>query len=198
MSKFEYLHGFESIVYGLAFAHVLIGISQMIYHRRTIKFYWLHNLAVVFFFLAITQTYYSLQWVSADTINSTFQFIVLRVLPLSLLFIIAYQAFPEKMEGTDFEDFIHLREKEVFLPMVAFNLMTVVKTIHYRYDQYLELGNGSIFGSLFFYKNTIPSIIIAGVALLIIFKGNRKWVQGFVVCAFIYMVILVFVAPTSK
>ncbi len=198
MSKFEYLHGFESIVYGLAFAHVLVGISGMIYHRRTIKFYWLHNLTVAFFFLAITHTYYSLQWVSADTINSTFEFIVLRVLPLSLLFLIAYQAFPEKMEGTDFEEFLHLREKEMLLPMVAFNLLTIVKSIHYRYNQYLDLGNGSLFGSLFFYKNTVPSIVIAGGALYIVLKGNKRWIQGFVVFAFLYMIALVFLASGPK
>lgn len=199
MSKFEYLLAFETILYGLVLAHTVEGFGKMIYHRKTIQFYWAHVLSFVTIFIVVIQTYYALFWVPAETITSAFSFLILRILPLTLLSIATYQIIPEKYENLESEQFFYLRLKEILLPAILFNILAIGKSIYYRWDQYLELGNGNIMGSMQFWKLVSPSMVISGFALFMIFYYQKKrLVEAFVIFMFLMALLYMFFQPTSK
>lgn len=177
---------FETILYGLILAHAVIGFSQMIYHRKTIKFYWAHVLGCIAIFFIVIQTYYSLFWVPVETVVGPWSFFFLRIFPLTLQFIVTYQVFPEKMEGLDSEKFFFSRIKEILIPMVLYNLASVGKTIYYRWDQYMELGGGYIFNSGKFVLFVSPPLILSVLAFIMIFYFQKKrLIEAFVVFSFV-------------
>ena len=197
MSRFEYYLTFETILYGLVLAHSVIGFSQMIYHRKTIQFYWVHLLACLTIFFVVVQTYYSLFWVPEETIKGPWTFFFLRILPLTLLYIATYQLFPEKPKNLKAEPFMFSRLKEMLLPTVIYNLLAVVKTIYYRWDEYVKLGDGLFFYSSKFALFVIPFLFISGVATLMIFKFPKKiFVEIFVVFLFVTTMIMMSFTPT--
>ncbi len=199
MSRFEYFLAFETILYGLIMAHIVVGLSQMIYHRHTIKFYWGHTLGCIINFFAVILTYYSLFWVPVDTINSTWAFFFLRILPLTLMYIGVYQVFPEKMEGLDAEPYLFSRLKEILIPMVLYNLLSVFKTIYYRWDTYIELGNGNILNSGKFWLFVSPSLSLSIIAFFLIFHFQKKrWIEAFIVFSFVMTLLLMTFGATSK
>ncbi len=199
MSKFEYLLAFETILYGLVLAHTVEGFSKMIHHRRTIEFYWAHTMAIITIFLVVVQTYYTIYWVPADTVTSAWSFLFLRIMPLTLLFIMTYQIVPEKYKGLKSEKFFYKRLKEILLPMILFNLLAVIKSVYYRWDQYLELGNGNVMGSAKFWMLVTPSLLLSGIAFGMVFYYQKKrLIEAFMVFTFIMSLVYMTFAPTSK
>ncbi|MDW3193761.1 MAG: hypothetical protein R8G66_15425 [Cytophagales bacterium] len=199
MSKFEYLMAFETILYGLVLAHCVEGFGKMIFHRKTIQFYWAHVLAFVTIFIVVIQTYYTLFWVPAETVTSAWSFLVLRILPLTLLSVATYQIIPEKYKRLKSEKFFYKRLKEILIPTILFNILAVAKTVYYRWDQYLELGNGNIMGSLKFWQFVTPSMLISGFAFFMVFFYQKKrLVEAFVIFMFIMSLGFMTFAPTSK
>lgn len=199
MSKFEYLMAFETILYGLVLAHCVEGFGKMIFHRKTIQFYWAHVLAFVTIFIVVIQTYYTLFWVPAETVTSAWSFLVLRILPLTLLSVATYQIIPERYKRLKSEKFFYKRLKEILIPTILFNILAVAKTVYYRWDQYLELGNGNIMGSLKFWQFVTPSMLISGFAFFMVFFYQKKrLVEAFVIFMFIMSLGFMTFAPTSK
>ncbi len=199
MSRFEYFLAFETILYGLVLAHAIVAFSQMLYHRTTIRFYWAHMLAGISIFFITVFTYYSLYWVPHETVTGAWSFFYLRVLPLSLLYLITYQVFPEKMKGMDLQVFFYSRLKEILIPMVIFNFNAATKSIYYRWDEYLELGNGNVLNSSKFFAHVTPMLVTATIALLLIFYFHRKrLIEAFVIFVFIYAMGLMTFGVTSR
>ncbi len=199
MSRFEYFLAFETILYGLVLAHAVVGFSKMIFHRKTIKFYWCHLLGGLTAFLVVTHTYYSLFWVPVETIVNAWTFLVLRILPLTLMYISTFQLFPENPEGMQGEEFFHSRIKEILVPMVLYNMLSVGKSVYYRWDQYMMLGDGNILNSTKFWIFISPPLSICVLALLMIFKYQKKrLIEAFVVFSFIITIGLLTFGATSK
>ena len=191
MDKFEYYHGFEAILYGLAVAHVLVGINDMVHHRKTIKLYWVHIVAIGIIMLAIVQNYYRLFWFGAELTDTAWLFFFFRVIPLSILFIMTYQLFPKKTKGTDFDEFLHAHEKELLVPMVLFNVMAFIKTTYFRLDDFRALSqSGIVIMSWQFWLYLMPFIVFTGLTLAIIFYLRKRWaIQLLTVLALIYFVV---------
>lgn len=199
MSRFEYFLAFETILYGLIMAHSLVGFSQMIYHRKTVNFYWAHMLACLIVFFVLIVTYYSLFWVPADTIINAWTFFFLRILPLTLLYIMTYQLFPEKVEGLQSETFFYSRLKEILIPMVIYNIASVCKTIYYRWEEYLTLGNGNILLSTKFVLFVSPPLITSILAFLMIFYFQKKrLIEAFVIFSFLMTMGLMTFGASSR
>ena len=197
MSRFEYFLAFETILYGLVLAHAVIGFSQMIYHRKTIKFYWAHTLACITIFFVVIQTYYTLFWVPYDTVKGPWTFFFLRIFPLTLLYITIYQLFPEKPKKLKAEPFMYSRVKEMLLPTVFYNLLAVTKTIYYRWDEYVALGDGLFFYSRKFALFVIPFLFISGICTLMIFKFPKKiFIEIFIVFLFLVTMAMMSFTPT--
>lgn len=199
MSRFEYFLAFETILYGLILAHLVVGFSKMVYHRKTINFYWAHTLACITNFFVIIQTYYSLYWVPDETITGPWSFFFLRIMPLTLQYIIVYQIIPEKVEGLQAETFIYSRLKEILIPMVVFNLMAAVKTIYYRWDEYLDIGGDVIYGSLKFWTFVLPFVFVSSVALFLIFRYPKKrWIEAFLIFTTFIVFVMMFATPEHQ
>lgn len=199
MSRFEYFLAFETILYGLVLAHIVMGFSKMIYHRKTIRFYWGHVLACIAVFFVVIQTYYSLFWVPDDTVINTWTFFFLRILPLTLLYIMVYQIIPEDVEGLEAEPFLFQRLKEVLIPMTIFNLLTVVKTIYYRWDQYLEWGDGVLYASHQFLLYVVPFLCISAFTIFLTFNPHlKRTIEGFIIFIFLVAMAMMTIAPTSR
>lgn len=185
MSRFEYYLAFETILYGLVLAHAVIGFSQMIHYRKTIKFYWGHTLACITIFFVVVQTYYSLFWVPPETVINAWTFFFLRIFPLTILYIATFQLFPKKMKNLDAESYLYGHLKELLLPMVVYNLASAAKSIYYRWDEYLALGNGNIMNSDKFIFHLTPPLVLSGLAMLMIFYFQRKrLIEAFILFTF--------------
>lgn len=193
MNKFEYFHGFESILYGLAVAHVLVGISDMIQHRKSIKLYWGHIIGIAIIILAIVQNYYRLFYFTEEYTNTAWLFFFFRVVPLSLLFIITYQVFPKKTKGTDFEEFVHSHEKEILVPIVLFNLIGVFKTAWFRLEEFKALSDGgNVWFSYQLWLYLMPLLFFTSLPLIIIFYYRKKIaIQVLIILSLIYFLVAI-------
>ena len=60
MNEFEYYHGFETILYGLAFAVLFTGAGKMIIHSKHLKFYWAHGLAIITCMMILVEAYFAM------------------------------------------------------------------------------------------------------------------------------------------
>ena len=128
MSLVEYFHVFDSILYGIIIARILVGMSNMIIYRRSIKFYWAHLLLVILGFLIAVENYFShFRQQYFEYISNAWMFFILLVVPLSLLFVIVYLSFPKKFKNTDFKEFIVVRQKELLIVMLAFSISTNIR-----------------------------------------------------------------------
>ena len=106
MSVQEHFHVFETLLYSLAIAHILIGLSKMLDHKKTIRFYWLHLLTVLTVLLVILHRYFiAFESPVFASIEYTYEFLLLIFLPLTCLFFISYQIIPGKVRKVDFKQF---------------------------------------------------------------------------------------------
>jgi hypothetical protein len=123
MSVQEHFHVFETLLFGLAIAHLMIGVGKMIDHQETIKTYWMHSLTVISLFLIVVQAYFiNYQHPLYEMLEFNYQFLLMSVFPIGAVFMCSYQLFPEKISGTDFEDFFWKKARIVIFFMVVLGL----------------------------------------------------------------------------
>lgn len=115
MSQFEYLVAFESILYGLLVSKVLVSANHLLYHRRTVRFYWPHTLLLVALFIGVIQRF-NARFFSPDfeTVTYTYQLIFHLVIPMSLFYALFHQLFPEKSAGADLKEHLFSNIKLIF------------------------------------------------------------------------------------
>jgi hypothetical protein len=126
MTRYEYFHVFEAIIYGLALTEILTGVNKMIQARKTIKVYWAHIL-FVFIYITILLNHYC--WLffrnPFDIVDSTFTFMLfVAIFPISFL-LGAYQGFPKDFDNVDFKEFFNSKRKEILIPILIMQIATL-------------------------------------------------------------------------
>ena len=150
-------------------------------------------------FFAVVVTYYSLFWVPVETVTGAWSFFFLRILPLTLMYIATYQLYPENAEGTNMETFMFKRIKEMLIPMILYNILGICKTVYYRLDEYLELGNGNILNSSKFWLFVSPSLSISVLAFLMVsFFPKKRLIEAFIVFSFLVTMALMTFGATER
>ena len=189
MSKAEYFAVFESLLYGLALAHILVSISQVIVNREKIKLYWLHIILVIAAILGMIQRYYSGYHGSEyEHVNTAWEFFFLIFLPMGLYFILAYQMFPKKIEEADFKDFFWKSHKGIILTFIAVAVVLVGRNI--AIDMYSieegRLDRDSYFSSAEFLVFSLGILELAVLGGLAVALKKRSLVKLVSVITFLY------------
>lgn len=140
MSIQEHFHVFETLLYGLAIAHILIGLSKMMDHIRTIRFYWLHLLTVITVLMMIVHRYFiAFNSPSFAAIQYAYEFLLLIFLPLSCIFFLTYQIIPSKVKGVNFMEFFWSRSTIILALFIVLQLLLIFR--NYMEASILYEGN---------------------------------------------------------
>lgn len=189
MGKFEYFVVFESLLYGLALAHILVSISEMIANRKSIKLYWPHLALLTSGILVLPQRYYAgFKSTTYEMISSSWEFFFILLMPMSLYFIVAYLLFPSNIKGTDFKHFWWTNYKEIVTVFVALSIAIANRNLYSdfpEYEDWSEYAQDSRF--LIF----VCSILFMGTLGILAVLSNRKWIVKFlVIVTLVYMTFL--------
>ena len=161
MSKAEYFVVFESLLYGLALAHILVSFSKMIMHWKSIQAYWLHLILVGAATLGLIQRYYSgYHGHDYQHIGTAWEFFFLIFLPMAAYFLLAYQLFPNKIKKANFKEFFWNNYKQIILTFIAAALVLVARNI--AIDVY-AIKDGRLNGQDYF---TSPQFLVFALAIL--------------------------------
>lgn len=107
LSRKEYFHVFESILYGLAVAQLLVSWGKLIYKNGTYKGYWAHIIVTILWLLAIIQRFFARHDLSQyNGVDTSLLFFLFIVLPPILVFINILLYLPEKCEGIDYRELV--------------------------------------------------------------------------------------------
>jgi len=99
MSPTEYLIIFESIIYGIVVAQIIIGWGRMIQQRGTYKHYWAHTLFTVLFFLVAVQNFYSAQdFATYEFVFNSLSFLGFVIIAPTVVSVIIFLVIPENLK----------------------------------------------------------------------------------------------------
>ncbi len=191
MSSQEHFHVFETLLYGLAIAHILIGVSKMTDHRRTIRFYWLHGLTVLTLLLTILHRYFiAFNAPSFKSIHYAYEFLFLLFLPLSTLFFSAYHIIPSKVKNTDFKEFFWSRSTILLTLFLVFLVLLVIR----NYIEFSILFDGQI--PLSFMIRGVYSILVFTLfGLVAVLLKKRGLITAIIISLFLF---ITFLLSTAK
>lgn len=104
MTLFEYLGVLLSIVMGLGVTHLLSGASNVIHHRDTVRFYWVHMMWTVNVLIYILAIWWGMFWWRSLESWSFFQFLFI-VLYAITLFLLSAMLYPRNFaDDYDFKE----------------------------------------------------------------------------------------------
>lgn len=130
MSLQEYYHVFESILYAAVVTQILFGWSKMITERGTYNVYWLHILITANMLLFIVQRYFSSQqFRDYEMLTNSLSFLLIVIVPLSLVYMGTYALFPKSCAGSDFRAIVVNSRIIVGLGMMVMLGITVFRNL---------------------------------------------------------------------
>lgn len=171
MSNQEYLHVFESILYGAIVTQVLVGWSKMIAEKGNYKFYWIHLLASIALFLGAIHRYFNgRELVRYDSIESSYEFLFTVVMIPSLFFISLYQIFPKSYKNVNFKELIIEKRASIFIPIGLYMLSQAIFNITF-YGWHIT--------------SYLPHLIFISIVIAILFKRSLRLIEICTIYAFI-------------
>jgi hypothetical protein len=187
MSVQEHFHVFETILYSLALAHFLIGGSKMLEHRKKIRFYWVHTLASLTIFLMIVHRYFIAFDTPAFTlIKYAHEFLLVIVVPLSLIFVVSYLLIPNKIKNVDFKDFFWARAN-IYIGLLILIIAVLVYRNYWEfsahYKEQIPLKTA--------FRAIVPQLTFIALGVVSLFVKNQKLWTFIVVLGFIFMSYLI-------
>lgn len=103
MGLFEFIMVLISVIVGLALTEILTGAANLLRERRTVRFYWLHNLFQLGVFFALLQQWWE-SWELVDLTVISFGDVLLRLFPSIVLFLIAHLLYPSSVKNANLEE----------------------------------------------------------------------------------------------
>ncbi len=196
MSKVEYFHVFESIIYGLVTARFLQGWYYMIKIKGN-KNYWAHLMTTIYLFVGFTQRYYiGLNNPSFELVTNYSSFLFIVILTPSLFFFVGVILFPEQKYAVDYKEFFQKR-LQLFLVLFIFLLIQAtlinITTVMARQGLSLaEVINSSLFFEDGLMLTNITHIVLTLLSIFVIIKRNLKLYELGVLIVLPYFLYLMF------
>ena len=175
MTKLEYYHVFEAILYGLIVAKLFLGWNNLIQNRKSIRVYWAHILLTIDCFLIVVIRYHNqLHMSHIEATEIPFGFLYHVILIPGTFYFVIHQAFPKDFEKTDFRELILNERPSIFYPLVIYTALNGIENI-------LEQNP---------WWNYIPHFIFC-IALLPAINIKKLWlVELLSIIAFAYFIFL--------
>lgn len=140
MGVFEYISVLTSIVIGLALAHLLRGVAELVQHPDRKEVYWVHLLWVVFMLLQ-TVLWWWWQFALESVTEWTLQVYFFLLLYAFILYLLCALLFPSDLEGyAGYEDYLISRRGWFFGLLAAFFIVDLVDTWLKGVEHFLSLG----------------------------------------------------------
>jgi hypothetical protein len=121
MGLFEFIMVMLSIIVGLGIAELLNGVANVLQHRLTVTFYWVHALLVTVVFLVLVQQFWE-AWGLRDVPEWTFGALLQMLGGPVCLYLCARLLFPDPVENSDLEDHYYGAMRPVWFLLVIANV----------------------------------------------------------------------------
>ncbi len=196
MSKVEYFHVFESIIYGLVTARFLQGWYYMIKTKGN-KNYWAHLMTTIYLFVGFTQRYYiGLNNPGFELVTNYSSFLFIVILTPSLFFFVGVILFPDQKYAVDYRTFFQKRLR-LFLVLFIFLLiqatMINIATVMAIHDlSLLAVINSSMMFEDGLLLTNITHILLVLLSIFVIVKENLKLYEVGVLGVLPYFLYLMF------
>lgn len=194
MSEFEYFHGFEAILYGLAFALLFSGAGKMIIHSKKITFYWVHLVAILLCFLILVELFYDsyfhqYYYVDSRLIPSKWHFLLIKVGPIGVLYLLVVTLFPNTYEiGVDFKEMFQSRDRKI---LSLISLFIVLQTIRSLITLFPGMTLRVVIQEELFYIAIAPNLFFALISGWALFKkNNHRIIVVLLVTALVFVLVL--------
>ncbi|MDW3193974.1 MAG: hypothetical protein R8G66_16490 [Cytophagales bacterium] len=178
MSKVEYFHVFESIIYGLVTARFLQGWYYMIKTKGN-KNYWAHLMTTIYLFVGFTQRYYiGLNNPGFELVTNYSSFLFIVILTPSLFFFVGVILFPDEKYAVDYKVFFQKRLR-LFLVLFTFLLiqatMINISTVMAIHDlSLIEVINSPLIFEAGLLLTNITHLLLALLSIFVIIRRNLK------------------------
>lgn len=140
MDVFEYVSVLTSIVIGLALAHLLRGVAEIVQQPGRTAVYWVHLLWVVFMLL-MTPLWWWWQFALGSLDEWTLQVYFFLLLYAFILYLLCTLLFPSDMEGyTDYEEYFYSRRRWFFGLLAGFYVVDFFDTWMKGAEHFQSLG----------------------------------------------------------
>jgi len=130
MTKLEYYHVFEAIIYGLIVTKLFLSWNNLIQHRSCIKLYWAHLILTLNCFLIVIIRYHNqLHMNHIQTIEIPFGFLYNVILIPGTFYFAIHQAFPIRFENTDFRELMSKERPAILYPLVIYAALNGIENV---------------------------------------------------------------------
>jgi hypothetical protein len=173
MEFFNYVMVLASVILGIAVAHLLQGVAQMVHSGRS-KLYWVHLLWIVLMFHNALFWWWW-EFGLAKVQNWTFELYVFVLYFAVILYLICDVLVPRSLEPfTDYRAYFFARRRWLFGLLLVFSLLDFVDSAAKGQAHLLALG-----------WPYWTSVAVRSVLLVVAFKSRSEKVHAFIVIAFI-------------
>ena len=178
MSKVEYFHVFESIIYGLVTARFLQGWYYMIKTKGN-KNYWAHLMTTIYLFVGFTQRYYiGLNNPGFELVTNYSSFLFIVILTPSLFFFVGVILFPDEKYAVDYKAFFQKRLR-LFLVLFIFLLvqatMINISTVMAIHDlSFMDVINSPLIFEAGLLLTNITHLLLVLLSIFVIIRRNLK------------------------
>ncbi len=132
MGLFEFIMVMLSIIVGLGIAELLTGVAQVLQHRLTVRFYWVHGLLTTIVFLALVQQFWE-AWGLRDVPEWTFVALLQMLGGPICLYLCARLLFPDPVENSDLETHYYSAMRPVWVLLgIAIILATTFRPLAFN------------------------------------------------------------------
>ncbi len=200
MNEFEYYHGFETILYGLAIAILFTGVGKMVIHSKAITYYWIHILMIAVAFFTLVEAYFGMYHIQdfyqrSYGTETKWLFFLVKVLPVGSMYMAIMTLFPENYEQhIDFRKLFENRDRKILFYIIVVIGSTIIK------DLIIYFPNQHTFVEIVAAENFMTLIIPPAIFILIsitalLVRKNHQFIATLTVILFIYMMWLMSIPP---
>ena len=130
MSKLEYYHVFEAILYGLIVTKLFLGWNNLIQNRKSLQVYWAHILLTLDCFLIVVIRYHNqLHMSHIEAIDTPFGFLYHVILIPGTFYFVIHQAFPREFKKTNYRELLSSERPSILYPLVIYTALNGIENV---------------------------------------------------------------------
>jgi hypothetical protein len=126
---FSYLGVLISVIMGLAVTYLLVGVSEIIHMRHTVRIYWVHIVWTANVLVYVLAVWWGMFWWNRLQTWSIEEFLFITIYSI-VIFMLAAMLYPREVpEGLDFETYFFTNKRWFFGIYLTATLLDVVETV---------------------------------------------------------------------
>lgn len=187
ISPFEYVSIFVSIILGLGLTQLLSAFSDLLYHIKKVKFYWPHNIWIIFILFLHIQDWFITYELKDKPVWHLPELCFLLLYPVSL-FCAAKMLLPtnDKEEKNDMKLYFQSQYKVIFVLVSISICISIAFNVYFLQNKMVEQLPQLLFLIILMvailkkdiplYLHKIIAILILIASIISVMLEQNKWV----------------------